>query len=422
MRQLRIALWSLARTLAWAASVFLAVLTMFLVSYFLGWKSVSPPAGWTSSGPQQVDETNTVANWRRARASKARTNDETRATVARLARRLLEGRDHRSETARVTAEIALMDADAVRRALCELEDAPRTRVCSQLRMLLLLRWVSLNPQAAWDYAHSKPEQLLEEVPAYGSVQAALLQRWAAADPVGALQAWQQLGDAKPGDPYALRNIFSRLGSRDFDYAVGTINILSAQEQQEAWAGLAMLTGRDDVRPTLLKKLASLPPSELRSRALSEALRVWADSGKVTEAVAWLDKADLKSEEMRRAEEQIASAWYRENRAAAADWLMSRSASRRAERLEQIVLRWGQDDPVACGQWLVQQGLGPEASGAMGLYAKFIATDFPEHALVWAHQIPEAPLRQQAVARVESILRERHPHRAEQLIMKAGANR
>ncbi|MBI4326505.1 MAG: hypothetical protein HY674_14755 [Chloroflexi bacterium] len=345
-----------------------------------------------------------------------------RIQLASLARQLAGGRNQRASQTRVIADIAGMDVEQVARALTELEQAPATWVLQELRLHLLRRWASLDPRAAWDYTRNHQSEF-REVPGFGTIEAALLQRWSVTDPAAALQAWNELGPQAREDDrnrWALRLIFSALGRQDLDRAMALADTLNPVEKSEAVAGLAAFAADARHRDALLGTLSSLPSGDLRTRALAEALASWSQK-QPTEAIQWLDASTFDRNERGSIEEQLATQWLHQDQRGTADWLLSRadSPTRRARRLEMIVTSWGHVDPTACGQWLIAQGLDADAAVAMRLYANTVAANFPVEAVAWARSIPDEAMRQRALAELEGKLRQLYPNRVDELLGRPG---
>jgi len=395
---------------------------VFLSGYFLGWKTepavrivpkpVNLPAvafaqdaGVAPAHPPQS-------------ARETHSTEEERIELASLARRLIGGRDHTKSQTRVIAEISGMDSDGIRAGLEELEQVPATAVVQELRLHLLRRWATLQPRAAWSHARNGVSRSAE-APGFGTMAAALLQRWSTQDPEGALEAWAELSPDERSDGrnrWALRMVFSAMGARDLEQALARADTLDPSEKTEALRGLAVFASNEQHRNALLATFAALPAGELRTQVLGEALGQWAQK-EPTEAIQWLDAAQLSPQNRGSLEETIAASWFVKDQASTAEWLMSRatSPSSRAKRLEMIVTQWAHGDPSACGQWLITQGLDSSASGAMRLYANTIAVNFPEKAVAWARSIPDEAARQRTLDQLRVRLRERYPRRVDELL-------
>ncbi len=311
-----------------------------------------------------------------------------------------------------------MDSGEVRAGLVELEQAPATEVLQALRLHLLRRWATMEPRAAWEYARNDLGEF-PEAPGFGTMAAALLQRWSMRDPAGALEAWAELSADERHDDRnrcALRMVFSAMGAQDLEQALSRADTLNQSEKSEALRGLAAFASNEQHRDALLATFAALPASELRAQVLGEAVGQWARN-EPAEAIQWLDTAKLDPSERGSLEEAIATQCFVKDQPTTADWLLSRadSPADRTKRLEMIVTQWAHGDPTACGQWLIAQGLDNGAAGAMRLYANTVAANFPAEAVAWAKSIPDAAARQHTLDQLRVRLRERYPGRVKELL-------
>jgi hypothetical protein len=410
------------RACIWMLSFASGIVVIFLAGYWLGWKSTSeeaPPLETPAEIAAAPSQEASQSTRRRARTSQQR-----RETIASL---LVSKNGERVGRTHLVARIAMLNVGDVQDFIVALETAPASQMYLELRRLLLERWTTLDPRAAFDYVRSSARKNES-----GELFSSVIRRWAFYDASAALEAWRELRyaeafedryDRQRSDFHGLHDIFLRLGSQDLNRAIAETRTLLPEQQAAAWRAISELAAGDERREQLLGAILALPAGEVRSEALARAVDTWRRSGHETEALQWLDSATIDRAEKSKVEMQIAmSGFFDGNRESAANWLVDRAQTQkeRSDRLRQMVMNWAHDDPVACGNWLIKQGLDESASAAMSIYARNVSSQHPADALAWARSIQNETVRQRALAEVETRIRHYHPNQADSLLAKSSS--
>jgi hypothetical protein len=210
-----------------------------------------------------------------------------------------------------------------------------------------------------------------------------------------------------------------MAAQDFSLASRQARQIEGAHQEDALRGLAELAFHSEHREQLLNELFSWPPGEARSQAVAAAVANWANAGQLDQAMSWLDESGLDEATRFSIVKDIGMRRFHDHYQDGANWLLAqtRTPEQRTRVLADLINNWMQYDIVEAGEWLVAQGLDESASRAMQVYAGKLTTDFPEEAMLWALSIPDEARRQEALGHVEKRLRERHPHRAEELLQR-----
>ena len=420
------------RLVGWCCSLVFGVLFLFLAAYWFGWKFAPTKTNFSEAA---VRSDSVAADRRVSRNSKLRpvitlpAAETAQERMTRLARLAVSTADKREIDARIAAEIATLNLTDVFAALVVLDQAPASATLVALRVCLLERLTSLDPQAALDYAR--------EAAASGRDRASLLastvfRRWAFSDAPAALRAWREFiaGGAvndertfKRSDYCGLDEIFFRLGRSDVNLALEEMKSFSAEQQQKIWYNLSRLAFEDKPRQQLIAAVTALPPGENRTQALATMADVWVRSpGQKEAALQWLDEAQFSRAERAQIEERIG--FYMGLMSESGKWLMDRAQTpeERTRRLDLVMSGWVYHDPLGAGEWLNAQGLDKTAAPAMSRYANAVVNKHPEAALEWARNIPDEAVRQSTLADVERRIRKHHPQRAGELLKSVATPR
>ena len=417
------------RSVKLAASLCLSAFILVTGGYLLGWNTVSstPVSVSTDSKPQSHGLAESGGFYSRPGSGTKSIStggadsvdvEDIKHRILQLAARLRPGMNRYEQAAYAHAEVATMTMAEVQAGLKQLADAPQNRVFHELRMMMLDRWMTLDPESAYNYAREyvemAPRLLRRE-----SLDGIMLSIWASKDPEGAFKKWQSLPPDDRPTGYRLGTIFRSMGEVDFNLALGTGLSLPSENHYHLLRGLARSPDNDVERQQLFEKVAQLPDREQRDEIIAMSLHGWANDSGPEAVVKWLDTSNLPSVELNEIEDNLAMHWFYENHQAAADWLMSRADSpeRRADALDRMARHWATYDPVAAGEWLIAQGLDASASRAMRNYADRIARNYPEDAVAWARAIPDKSIRAEALRRVHLTFSERYPREAAELFGK-----
>jgi hypothetical protein len=413
------------RDTAALGSLALSLAAVFLIGYYAGWHrlpettdSSDPPAPAqrdATIGPAALETPSAPFSTLTTGTITAPSRDEgTHERIARLARWLAGGPDARRSRAYAAAEIASMNLGEIWSAIEDLHSIPQTRAVAELRSKLLLRWASLDPDRAFEYWFESLNTL--QWPSQFTHQ--FFDRWARSDPGAALAAWKRMFQHKAASPhpdqgFALRRIFARLAGGDLAAAAAAAGALSADAQTEALRGIADHAHDPGRRHLLLQTLLLWPPGEARDEALSQAAAAWAAAASPDVVLEWMEQSPLDADQRFNIIDEIGMRLFHQKHREGADWLLAHATTpqHRSRAMAHIIMNWMHYDLVAAGEWLAAHARDASAAKAMHVYARELASDFPEHAVIWARHIPDSTVRQKALSEIEARLRELHPHRA-----------
>lgn len=426
------AITTLWRFLLRSGSIFgsLALSSFILIcgGYLLGWNTVSAPQSAIPDINVTLDPTDShaaagvfakPAPGSPRRASVGETNSlvrNIRPQILRIAANLRPGFRERESGAVAMSEIAKLNAREINASLDALKDAPQNRSFHGLRMMLLNRWIRLDPHAAFDYAQNNTlvspilmrNEKLEDV---------MIHVWASHDPEGALEKWRSLPEGKRSSPYRTGRIIGAIAQKDFHLALNTIETLPEDYHYEALRGMSRSAQNEADRELMFERVNQLPSMKERSKIVSQVLHGWARDTQPENVVNWLNESDLPREELNEVENKLGRLWFYEDHQAAADWLIARADSpkRRGEILKDMTSIWTNYDPAGAAQWLNSQELDASAAPAMRTLAERIARHHPEDAVEWINAITVKRERERAVETVTKTIRKNYPHKADALL-------
>jgi hypothetical protein len=412
------------------ASLALSGFILLGTGYLLGWTTVPTPApllpeaGTTPTSIVNSESSGffgkpALGDQRRPGTVDTNSPNVTvRQTILRIAARLRPGMGEREAGALAMAEVASLNATQLKIALNELRDAPQNSSFHALRMMLVSRWIRLEPEAAYDYAVANPianplflrRETMENI---------LISMWASHDPQGALAKWRSLPEERRSSPSRTGNIIRAIGDQDFALALNTLDTLPKKYEFESLKALARSPKTEAERRTLFDRVGKLPKLRNRASIISRTLHGWARDENPEAAVAWLDNSDLPQKESQQIEISLARQWFYENHEAAADWLISRAdtPAHRQESLRSMTSVWASYDALAAAEWLNRQTLDETAAPAMRTLAERIVRHHPEDAIMWVNAITVPKERRKAVEVVSRTIRKNYPQLADDLLAK-----
>lgn len=341
-----------------------------------------------------------------------------RPQILRIAANLRPGFRERESGAVAMSEIAKLSAREIHASLDGLKDAPQNRSFHGLRMMLLNRWIRLDPHAAFDYVQNNTlvspilmrNEKLEDV---------MIHVWAGHDPEAALEKWRSLPEEKRSSPYRTGRIIGAMAQKDFHLALNTIETLPKDYHYEALRGMSRSAQNEADRELMFERVNQLSSMKERTKVTSQILHGWGRDTKPENVVNWLDQSDLPRKEFNEVENKLGRIWFYEDHQAAADWLIARADSpgRRGEILEDMTSIWTTYDPAGAAEWLNNQELDASAAPAMRTLAERIARHHPEDAIEWINAITVKRERERAVKNVTQTIRKNYPHKADALLRR-----
>jgi hypothetical protein len=213
-------------------------------------------------------------------------------------------------------------------------------------------WARQNPQAAFTWAGTLPENL--QAAAYSTI----ISQMAGRDPKQATTLAMSL------EPSAARSQI--LGDIASSWA------RTSPSEVLAWS-------------------ASLEGSE-RTETLREAIGVLAGTEPAA-AAGYLDQIS-DQENIDPYLQDVASRWAAQQPAEAAEWVINQDEGEgRSDAMGHVMWNWGRQDAHAAGQWLSTQPEGESRDGAIVGFSKAITTQEPAIATEWANNISHENMRQ-----------------------------
>lgn len=289
-----------------------------------------------------------------------------------------------------------------------------------LHMVLLSRWAESDGPAALAYAE---EHLDGGAPMMEMVKMGVISSWAQSDPEAAWKWFQtdrseESGGLLGGRSMPVMGLFSAMGSRDLDQALGRAQELdSPEERRMALAGIFQSASDDESRQKLLKAVDALPDAGERQQARQMIVSQWA----MMEPQKALEYAGtLSPDERRQVSRSLTPALMMMNpREGAAKLMELADDSTRGETYEQVVSVWVNTDPNAAGQWLGEQPQTPELDGARASFARQVAGRDPYSAFEWAKTVSEPERRSRVMRDVYSSWKKQDAAAAEQALENSG---
>jgi len=396
--------------------------------YILGWNTVSTP----HSAVPDINVTVDIGEAQAAfgvfakptpGAPRHSSNFETnslvrniRPQILRIAANLRPGFRERESGAIAMSEVAKLNAREIHASLDALKDAPQNRSFHGLRMMLLNRWVRLDPHAAFDYVQNNtlvsPVLMRNE-----KLEDVMIHVWASHDPQGALEKWYALPEERRSSPYRTGRIIGAIAQKDFHLALNTIETLPEKYHYESLRGMSRSAQNETERELMFERVNQLSSMKERTKVVSQVLHGWARDSKPEHAVTWLNESDLPRKELNEVENKLGRLWFYEDHQAAAEWLIARAdtPTRRGEILEDMTSIWTTYDPAGAAEWLNSQELDASAAPAMRTLAERIARHHPEDAIEWINAITVKRERERAVKNVTKTIRKNYPHKADALL-------
>jgi hypothetical protein len=269
--------------------------------------------------------------------------------------------------------------------------------------LFLYAWGSMDPAGALAHA-----QTLEGGQKFGFMNQTL-PGWASKDPAGAI-AW--LDTMKDGDE---KNRFRGSlvgGLADHDIGLATTYVLERVKAGDKQAGefLQTVTGealRKNGPVAAAAWGATLPDGPLKGGALDQIAAVYTRQDPAA-AAAWAAQyatADYGA----RIIEEVSDNWAARDPKAAIAWLNTLTeGAGRSEGTYTALREWTQRDALAASQYLAAMPASPIKDSAVSGFARSLAREDPESAVIWAKTITNEASRVNALTRAGQYWFRRDP--------------
>jgi hypothetical protein len=320
-----------------------------------------------------------------------------------------------------------MNADQLAEAAGKLEDLPMNqRIMAS--MLLFSRWGEIDPQGALAHAANLG-------PAGFFARPTILQSWASTDPANAAKYFSEHpgelagmggfgGGPGGGGQNAASLIATEWAKLDPDAAIAWANGLTGENQTGALRSIVTeLAGSDptkaaqiastltnerdkaaaygDIAEKLAQKdfasaetfIAGLP-SEVRDRAMSDALNVLARTD--PQAAAGKLASMAEGDERDRAISGIAEGWARQDPAAAAAWVSQQTTEDMDDAMRPVIASWTGRDSAAALNWIQSQPQGEVRDEAIGTYIWTNRTGDPQSTMQLAESISDEGDRNRSI--------------------------
>lgn len=245
-----------------------------------------------------------------------------------------------------------------------------------------------QPAAEWERGMA-----LDNIQEREKFMAALMEYWAAMDPLQALSKATELGSGR------LRTACIAAACRGWATrdplaaSAWAVTHLSGPVQTQAVAGVADVWAQAEPLEAAAWA-ASLRSSTSGAVALAMTFKNWVGSDSEA-AASWacaLPEGDTRDIAM----QQLAVEWSDQDPAAAAQWVAKQAQPRDDGDLVDVVLnRWSADDPVAAASWVQTLPAAQQEDAYAMVLAVWAATD-PAAAAPWAAEFPSGEIRERAI--------------------------
>ena len=253
---------------------------------------------------------------------------------------------------------------------------------------LLSGLASSDPQraAAWI---SDPENGVSNFGKYGNQLASTVAtEWARQNPEAAFTWAGTLPENLQAAAYS--TIISQMAGRDPQQATTLAMTLEAGATRSQFFGDIASSWARTSPSGALAWSASLEGSE-RTETLREAIGVWSGTEPAA-AARYLDQISGQ-ESIDPYLRQVASQWAAQQPAEAAQWVIGQEDGQgRTEAMSYVMWNWGRQDAQATGEWIGTQPAGESRDGAILGFSKAVATQDPDIATQWAHHISDENMR------------------------------
>lgn len=378
------------------------VVLLAMIGFFLGWKSYS-------ADKRAVQE--------------MVSGGEMASALLPMNRQFSKGSQGLTELEKVRAALRFNDGTGLgeARAYLEIEDwsssqlaeafasaigQPRTASGDRLIDMILDRWAKVDPAAA---VSACSEAFLSDRERFLNRARMPLHHLAKKDPAAAFEAWRAHWEPLDKDyddatEFQLTGVFSAWADQDLESALSQVES-AALGEATGYAVKGILTQAMNDAGQLEKAFTWLESQgdqkmldEGREAVVSHLTR----TGKVDEAIAWVDALEIGDVERAPLENELAGNWFHEDQHAATEWLLARSDdANRSDRIKEFARDWADWEANAAADWLgeMMARYGSQADAGVGAFARQVASKDPAAALEWLGAITDPDLRVKTAGRL-----------------------
>jgi len=296
---------------------------------------------------------------------------------------------------RVENLFASMSSEEIAEALNIVENMEWGPEASLMFQGLVLRWGSLNPLEALDYAFA-----FESKRTRNAAVSKALQGWSREDAQSAFNWFVENWEDNPSAlGMSVGSLFRNMVSHDMDWAFNQVWQLPTSGLQKSALQTVMdkmFSQRD--RAYVLASYDELQDSRQRAM-MADAIVKNISRYNPEEAAAWVDS--LEDPVARNvALSRLVSSWAYDRPLAAADYVSTiPDPAMRNKQVARLISVWSRDDPMAASQWLNQFPPSRSLDSAVASLVNNTCKDDPEGAMDWAESIASRPLRHNLIQRV-----------------------
>jgi len=253
---------------------------------------------------------------------------------------------------------------------------------------------------------TESSDLLEQHGMGEHLVAASLGRWAADDPMGALEWIRRNGDEHPDlvTDRAKSAVIGGAARQDPKLAIqliGELEIESGAGHQLAEAAVSA-----ESRDRLLAALRAQDDEELRLETLS-SMSAKVAAGGFDEAEAWLDGAELSEDEVEAVATGLSHWQTKGDTGRWIEWIGGRVEGSQAEsRIRILMQEWTSADYRTAGEWLAGAEEGAAKRSAVKGYVQAVTPYDPDTAGQWVATLPRGSERQDVARQVYTQWKEK----------------
>lgn len=303
----------------------------------------------------------------------------------------------------------------IMRELERIATLPWTPASEQQLQSVVSKWAAADPLAALQYA-----QGIESRRVRSALLAGVFATWAKTDVNGAF-SWMMAN--RESDPTTfsagLRPVFSALAAASMDNAMRmALEISPGGDRMSALRIVVDQASRNGAAPALVSYLQSLQTPGERQNYASMLAQSWAvyDPQQAAQWAMTLNDPKLRNATMNSA----VGVWAGDNPTAAAAWVLSLNDTElRSREIAQVTQSWARYDPIKAADWLLaQHPPSPTLDPAIQSLVGTVMKSNPEGAVMWAATISDPRVRNNTIVNASREWMRTDPARASSYIMNA----
>lgn len=240
----------------------------------------------------------------------------------------------------------------------------------------------------------------------------LLTKWAAKNPLGALEWLRKTGGNYPilMTAQAKAAVVAGTSKHDPKLALGMFGTLNPEERTYITSGLALSAQTADERTALLGALRDFEKNdaELVKRTLGSLANQIAEENFETGS-AWLSSVKLSDAEMKIVIENLEPYQTKANTGKWIDWLSDKMSDNELHwQVINTVSHWATEDYRAAGEWISASPDGPVKEAAARSYVRVLTPHEPAAAAQWALTLPAGKDRDELLGNAQAAWHKKDP--------------